>query len=153
MGTTFLIKRQWDTQVLHWAQFAVSAWHSCQPAVPPGFPKTSISNLGSGDSRLLSTLRTQLCTVGNLAFCSAALQPRVCCPTPWGQLKPFYTVLDQVWKLLSAGCLFVLFFTNVFVSLLGIVRLGMDCRDQTWPSTENFPNIQYIKLDSVTKTF
>ncbi len=65
-------KRQWDTG------HAVSAWRSCQPSEPPGFPKTSISHLGSGDSRLLRALSTQLCTIGRLGFllgCSPAESP------------------------------------------------------------------------------
>lgn len=50
-----------------WVQ-TVSAWRACQPSVSPGFPKTSISNLRSGDSRLFCPFRTQLCTIRGLGF-------------------------------------------------------------------------------------
>lgn len=69
-------KRQWGTGH-EWG------FHLLKVPCQAGFPKKSISNLRSGDSRLLCALGTQLCSVGNFAFCSADLLLKV---SPHGHL-------------------------------------------------------------------
>lgn len=82
--------------------------------MPPGLPKTSIRNLRPGDSWLSPLApRTQLCTIRDLAFCSAALTLRVLFPTTWGHLKGLNAVLDQVWKLSAGGSLYLFIFLIV----------------------------------------
>lgn len=122
-------------QVVHRVQLAVGAWHSLQPTVPPTSLKTSISNPGSGDSRLLCALRAQLCTIGDLVFCSAALLQRVFCPITWGRLKHFQAVLDQVRKLLSAGSLSPPCF-RVFLSSCWVLE-SRYYREQNWQFSQN----------------
>lgn len=83
---------------------------------------------------------------GDLAFCSAALLPRVLCPTTWGLLKHFLGCYKSGVKTFTCRKSFFPFYRNVFVLLLGSLSLALNYRDQNWCGKDNFPQTPNLKI-------